>query len=66
MAARPEPFELHVSDADLADLKSRLQRTRFPDVIQDLGDGWEYGMEAGLHKLLLFLNSGLSIKRRIW
>src|SRR5262249_54836774 len=26
-----KPFSLHVSDADIADLKARLARTRFPD-----------------------------------
>ncbi len=31
MTAKPEPFQFHVPDADIADLKDRLARTRFPD-----------------------------------
>ena len=34
-------FTIHVADADLADLKARLGRTRFPDEIP--GSGWTYG-----------------------
>jgi pimeloyl-ACP methyl ester carboxylesterase len=37
----PQPFTLHVPDADLADLHDRLARTRFPD--QAPGDPWTYG-----------------------
>jgi pimeloyl-ACP methyl ester carboxylesterase len=37
----PQPFILHVPDADLADLHDRLVRTRFPD--QAPGDPWTYG-----------------------
>src|SRR5882672_8104367 len=29
--ATPRPFSLHVPDADIADLKQRLARTRWPD-----------------------------------
>ncbi len=28
---KPQPFNLHVPDADIADLKERLERTRWPD-----------------------------------
>ncbi|RIL05477.1 MAG: epoxide hydrolase [Proteobacteria bacterium] len=38
-----EPFRIEVSDADLADLRERLARTRFPDQIE--GAGWDYGTE---------------------
>ena len=31
MAPVPQPFTLHVLDADLDDLKARLARTRLPD-----------------------------------
>jgi len=34
-------FAIHVPDADLADLKARLARARFPDEIP--GSGWTYG-----------------------
>jgi len=37
-----EPFEVHVDDAVLADLRERLARARFPDQID--GSGWDYGM----------------------
>jgi pimeloyl-ACP methyl ester carboxylesterase len=36
-----EPFTIHVDDAVLEDLDTRLARTRFPDQIE--GTGWEYG-----------------------
>ena len=34
------PYEIAISDAELADLQSRLDRTRWPAA---LGDGWERG-----------------------
>jgi epoxide hydrolase len=37
-----EPFEIHVEDEVIDDLRSRLARTRFPDQID--GTGWEYGI----------------------
>lgn len=37
-----EPFEIRVDDAVLADLRRRLEHTRFPDQID--GTGWEYGL----------------------
>ena len=36
-----EPFEICVADEVLDDLRTRLERTRFPDQIE--GTGWEYG-----------------------
>jgi pimeloyl-ACP methyl ester carboxylesterase len=39
--AMPQPFTLRVSDSDLADLRERLARTRFPDSAP--GDPWLYG-----------------------
>jgi pimeloyl-ACP methyl ester carboxylesterase len=39
--AKVEPFSIQVSDEVLADLKARLDRTRFPDEVPDTG--WEYG-----------------------
>jgi pimeloyl-ACP methyl ester carboxylesterase len=38
---RVEPFRIAVADAALADLRTRLTRTRFPDEIP--GSGWGYG-----------------------
>jgi pimeloyl-ACP methyl ester carboxylesterase len=40
-----EPFEIHVGDGVLDDLRARLTRTRFPDEIA--GTGWEYGIPMG-------------------
>jgi pimeloyl-ACP methyl ester carboxylesterase len=38
-----QPFEIHVPDAVLGDLRERLARTRWPDQIE--GAGWDYGAE---------------------
>ncbi|MEO6270702.1 MAG: epoxide hydrolase [Lautropia sp.] len=38
-------FTSHVADAEIADLRSRLARTRFPD--RPPGDAWAYGTERG-------------------
>jgi len=43
MAPTPEPFTLQVPDADIADLRSRLERTRFPDQAPD--GPWAYGAD---------------------
>jgi pimeloyl-ACP methyl ester carboxylesterase len=37
-----EPFEIHVDDATLDDLRARLARTRFSDQVE--GTSWEYGV----------------------
>jgi microsomal epoxide hydrolase len=39
----PRPFKLEIPDADIADLKARLARTRFPDQVP--GARWEYGAD---------------------
>src|ERR1700710_1381560 len=44
MTSKPVPFTLHISDADIADLRDRLARTRFPD--QAPGEAWAYGTEV--------------------
>ena len=36
-----EPFEIHVDDDVLDDLRARLGRTRWPDEVE--GSGWAYG-----------------------
>lgn len=38
------PFTITIPDQEIADLKQRLQRTRFPDQLN--GVSWEYGMSA--------------------
>jgi microsomal epoxide hydrolase len=44
MSQQPKPFELHVPDADIAELGDRLARTRFPD--QAPGPPWAYGTDV--------------------
>jgi pimeloyl-ACP methyl ester carboxylesterase len=36
-----EPFAIAVSDEEINDLKTRLERTRWPDAVRD--GGWDYG-----------------------
>jgi microsomal epoxide hydrolase len=43
MSEAIQPFEVHVPDAVLDDLRERLARTRWPDQID--GAGWDYGSE---------------------
>jgi len=43
MSAKPQPFTLHVAEADIEDLKARLARTRLPD--QAPNSRWEYGAD---------------------
>jgi len=43
-APRPEPFEIAIPDADLGDLRERLQRARFADDFAN--EDWRYGVEA--------------------
>ena len=49
--AVPEPFTLHIPEADLADLRERLARTRLPD--QAPGDAWAYGTDVGYLSTLI-------------
>jgi hypothetical protein len=44
MANMPQPFTLHVPDAELADLRARLERTRLPDQAPDAP--WSYGTDV--------------------
>lgn len=37
----PRPFQIHVPDADLDDLRGRLRRTRWPEALD--GADWDYG-----------------------
>ena len=47
----PTPFTLHVPDRDIADLRDRLARTRFPD--QAPGAPWAYGTDVGYLRRLM-------------
>jgi pimeloyl-ACP methyl ester carboxylesterase len=58
-AARPraEPFTIAVPDAVLADLRERLERTRWPDQLP--GTGWSYGTDtAYLRELAAYWQKG--------
>ena len=44
MTKHPEAFRLAVPDADIADLRERLKRTRYPD--QAPGPAWAYGTDV--------------------
>src|SRR3984957_19569815 len=44
MTIKPTPFTLHVPDADIADLRERLARSRFPDSAP--GGAWDYGTDV--------------------
>lgn len=46
-----KPFVVHIPDAQLDDLMSRLKRTRFPE---DFGnDDWRYGYNTAYHRELI-------------
>jgi pimeloyl-ACP methyl ester carboxylesterase len=47
----PEPFRIHVPDEVLADLRSRLDRVRWPDQVPD--GGWQYGTDLAYMKQLV-------------
>ncbi len=47
----PTPFTLHVPDADIADLRERLARTRFPDASP--GEPWAYGTSVDYMRSLV-------------
>lgn len=42
MPTNPTPFRINVADADLEDLRLRLERTRWPD--EQAGVGWQQGI----------------------
>ena len=57
MSKTPVPFSLHVADEDIADLRARLARTRFPD--QAPGDAWQFGTDvAYLRNLVEYWQTG--------
>ena len=49
-AMTPTPFKIAIPDAQLADLKSRLQHTRWPDEPAD--SAWMFGTSLGYMKSL--------------
>lgn len=51
MAPTPEAFSLHVADADIADLRARLNRTRFADQLPD--SAWAYGADLAYMRMLV-------------
>ena len=51
MSPQPQPFTLHVTDDAIADLRMRLERTRFPD--QAPGEPWAYGTDVGYMRELV-------------
>jgi len=54
---QPVPFTLRMPDADLADLRERLARTRLPD--QAPGEPWDYGTDvAYLRGLIEYWRTG--------
>ena len=44
MTIKPTRFTLRIPDADIAGLRDRLARSRFPD--QAPGDAWAYGTDV--------------------
>ena len=40
----PETFEIAIADEALRDLHARIDNTRWPDSLEDVG--WAYGMDA--------------------
>src|SRR3954468_16005291 len=51
MAPSPQPFRLSIPDEQIADLKDRLGRTRFPDQAPD--GPWAYGTDLATMKELV-------------
>jgi microsomal epoxide hydrolase len=51
MTAQPLPFSLSINDQDIAELRSRLARTRFPD--QAPGDAWRFGTDVDYLRTLI-------------
>ena len=48
---QPTPFKIHVPDSELADLKARLSRARYPE--EGLGGPWAQGMNLAYLKELV-------------
>jgi pimeloyl-ACP methyl ester carboxylesterase len=55
--SRIEPFSIHVEDAVLDDLRTRIRRTRWPDPVP--GEAWSQGTDpAYLRELLAYWGDG--------
>jgi microsomal epoxide hydrolase len=52
MPPRPEPFQAHLPQSDLDDLRSRLARVRFPDEVAGNED-WRYGTQLAYLRELM-------------
>ena len=52
MEMAPQAFVLRIPDADIADLKTRLSLTRFPDTAP--GEPWAYGTSVDYIRDLVF------------
>ena len=52
---KPVPFKLHVAEAEIAHLKDRLARTRFPDPApgEAGSDPWAYGTDVAYLRSLV-------------
>ena len=62
MVQKPERFSLQVPDAAIADLRARLERTRFPD--QAPGEPWAYGTDLGtMQDLVAYWRDGFDWRR---
>ncbi len=60
---RVEPFEIAVEDETLADLRARIEATRWPDQLPDIG--WDQGAELGyLKRLLAYWADGFDWRAR--
>ena len=56
------PFILHVPDADIADLRDRLARTRFPDAAPS--EPWGYGTSVDyMHELVAYWRDGFDWRK---
>src|SRR5579863_1834514 len=54
---KPVPFTLHVAQSEIADLRNRLARSRFPDAAP--GEPWAYGTDvAYLRRLVDYWREG--------
>jgi microsomal epoxide hydrolase len=51
MNTKAQPFQLHIDDVAIDDLRQRLARTRFPDQAPDAP--WSYGTDVGYLKTLV-------------
>lgn len=47
----PQPFQISISDEDIADLHRRIDNTRWPDQLND--DNWSYGTDINYLKELV-------------